>query len=416
MEDEMRLRTISLALAAAAIMVLGLAATGVAFHDGGVASCGSCHSMHNSANGVAKVPGSTQFQGVDYLLVNTDQSSTCLSCHGSGANRSGYHVWTALTDFAAGVPAQHTPGGDFTWLKVGTSTSTSTHDSKGHNIIAADFGLGLDSRLTESPGGNYPSASFNCISCHDPHGRTRITSTGAIVTPSIGSAVDPIFDSGSYGDLPTAGKAVGVYRILGGANYKPDSITDNSLAFATTAPVAVAPSSYNVTIGDVPVAYGQGMSEWCANCHSGIHNDQYPTNLRHPSGNNADLTAGVVANYNAYVMSGDLSGTGGSTAYWPLVPFEHGEADLATLLGYTTTSAEASTSKNVMCLSCHRAHASGFNSMLRWNNTFMVVGGVYANPAGGFTAAQTLGAYYDKPASDFASEQRSLCNKCHAKD
>jgi len=104
-DDEMRFRTISLALAAAAIMVLGVASTGLAFHDGGVASCGSCHSMHNSKDGLAKIPGSTQFTGVRYLLQNSDQSSVCLSCHGTGANRSGYHVWTALTDFAAGAPA-----------------------------------------------------------------------------------------------------------------------------------------------------------------------------------------------------------------------------------------------------------------------------------------------------------------------
>jgi len=164
------------------------------------------------------------------------------------------------------------------------------------------------------------------------------------------------------------------------------------------------------------VAYGAGMSEWCSNCHSSIHNDAYPTNLRHPSGDGAKLTAGVVANYNAYVKSGDLTGLGGSAAYWPLVPFEQGVTDVTTLLGYVTAPEEASTSKNVMCLSCHRAHASGFNSMLRWNNTLMVVGGVYVPPSGGFTDVQTLAAYYDKPASDFAGEQRSLCNKCHAKD
>ena len=42
---------------------------GFAFHSGGVAECGGCHSMH-SPN-----PAGTS------LLTGSDPSSTCLSCH-----------------------------------------------------------------------------------------------------------------------------------------------------------------------------------------------------------------------------------------------------------------------------------------------------------------------------------------------
>jgi hypothetical protein len=87
---------------------------------------------------------------------------------------------------------------------------------------------------------------------------------------------------------------------------------------------------------------------------------------------------------------------------------------------------------NVMCLSCHRAHASGFPFMLRFNatNGQFITGldnkwvGTDSTDADGSSSRITLGysqnqmqnAYYGRMASDFAPTQRVLCNKCHAKD
>jgi hypothetical protein len=86
---------------------------------------------------------------------------------------------------------------------------------------------------------------------------------------------------------------------------------------------------------------------------------------------------------------------------------------------------------NVSCLSCHRAHASAFQSMLRWEgkSEFLTVdngAGVvwpdqYADinegvEARGKNAAMMTAAYYGRPATALAGWQRSLCNKCHAKD
>jgi len=80
-----------------------------------------------------------------------------------------------------------------------------------------------------------------------------------------------------------------------------------------------------------------------------------------------------------------------------------------------------------MCLSCHRAHASGWDHAMRWNmkTEFLVYNGEYPGidgtnvPAGisqGRTRAETRKAYYDRPPTAYATSQRSLCNKCHAKD
>jgi len=84
-------------------------------------------------------------------------------------------------------------------------------------------------------------------------------------------------------------------------------------------------------------------------------------------------------------------------------------------------------SANVMCLSCHRAHASGWDHATRWNikTEFLVVNGEYPGVddmtvppriSQGRTRAETRKTFYERPASRYAAYQRSFCNKCHAKD
>ena len=89
----------------------------------------------------------------------------------------------------------------------------------------------------------------------------------------------------------------------------------------------------------------------------------------------------------------------------------------------------ATTTNNVACLSCHRAHACGFESSLRffYLNEFMTIADS-ANAAAydssttenkinyGYSATQQQNAYYGRPATAFGPYARSHCNKCHAKD
>jgi hypothetical protein len=89
----------------------------------------------------------------------------------------------------------------------------------------------------------------------------------------------------------------------------------------------------------------------------------------------------------------------------------------------------ATASNNVMCLSCHRAHASGFNSALRWfyMSEFMTVAdsanaAIYDSSTTensinyGYNQTQQQNAYNYRPATVFGPYARSYCNKCHAKD
>jgi predicted CXXCH cytochrome family protein len=412
-------------LVLAAAVVLASFGNAYAFHSGGVAECGGCHSMHSPD------PAGTN------LLIGPDNSSTCLSCHQHAGDTgpSSYHVSTASADMPAGTaPLQRTPGGDFGWLKkdytftVRGTVNNEAGQTHGHNVIAAgaSFGYVADTDNPIAPGGSYPDANLGCASCHNPHGTYRRLPNGTVSTSG-----GVVVRSGSYHNSadPLAGEAVGVYRLLNGAGYTTDGVT-----FAGV-PSAVAPSTYNQTEATnmVRVAYGtistaghENWGTWCATCHGDMHSTG--GNYVHP----VDYAlSGVATTYDSYVKSGDLTGVHAGS-FNSLVPFAKG----ATVTDYAGLRLLASNSNQyldgpvgsdqVTCLSCHRAHASGFPEMLRWNmeGEFMTYNGTYPGTdngapvqfARGRTAAEMAAGYYDQPATKWATYQRVLCNKCHAQD
>ncbi len=413
----MKMRCITI-LTAVAVAAFGFNA--YAFHSGGVAECEGCHSMHD--------PTSPSF-----LLVKTDPSSTCLSCHESATDTgpSSYHVSTAGT-LATGLPLQRTPGGDFGWLKK-TYTWTggsSEGQAKGHNVIAADYGYVAHTGETYGPGGTFPVSQLGCESCHDPHGKARRLSDGTFAASGA-----PIIASGSYDNSPdpAAGQAVGVYRILWGA-ASPDKPANANF---TSYPVAVAPATYNRTEASTQtrVAYGGGTlanswGNWCGSCH-GEFNSTSKTE-HHPI--DVALGSSIATKYNTYVSSGMMTGTA-ATSYLSVVPFAEATQDYGILKTHAKNnnsylSGPANTDA-VTCLSCHRAHAGGFDDMLRFYYTweFMTFDGKYpgldntsmtssrkATQAGGRNMADFQAAYYDRAPSFVGPYNRVLCNKCHAQD
>lgn len=443
-------RTMLYGIAAAAF---ALAPKAHAFHSGGVAECEGCHTMHNTRSSGRAVPFANGVgQGAIYLLQGSDQSSTCLNCHNSADTApSSYHISTDDSMFTTSgsnanvadkAPVEMTPGGDFGWTKVSRtyvvrgSQVTTFGQARGHNIIASDYSYGPDTENgVAAPGGTYPASALACSSCHDPHGKYRRLADGTFVTSGL-----PTFASGSYQSSPSpiAGvSAVGAYRILGGAGYQPKSLTGN-YQFANGNPDAVVNSTYNRSeaSGQTHVAYGRGMSEWCANCHTAMLETGYVSGAdkhRHPAGSGAKLTAQIVQNYNSYVSSGKLTNTDPTKAYSTLAPFELGTGDYTVLkslaVNTDTMDQSATTSANVSCLSCHRAHASAFEFGTRFylENEFMTIAGASntgeydANTASGtinagLNVAEQTAAYYGRPATAFGPQARNYCNKCHAKD
>lgn len=390
---------------AACLITLGLSGISLALHDGGVAHCDACHTMHNSEGGESIITGGTAGMAGEHLLLGSDPSSTCLNCHGPSTTGR-YHILS--TD-----GSNKTPGGDFYWMtKSFTYESHGTHVSKasnhGHNVIALDYGLDQDEDLTEAPGGEgYQAGWLSCASCHDPHGKT--------------DRVGSIAGSGSYGDDPAAldpGQIYGNFRLLGDASY--DGGVGDLYDFNSAAPIAAAPGWNDIQETDTShTDYGRGMAEWCGNCHQKFLTESSIGHV-HPAGNAEDLGGTIAANYNAYVRTGDLTGNSDSS-YLQFVRFERGTSDV-TQLNPTGEFADdgPNGSANVMCLTCHRAHASAFPNAGNWffESEFLedsVPGPVLT---GGASADEISNAYYarDMQTEFYDHKQRSLCNKCHVKD
>ncbi len=422
----MRLARFIIVLMGASLAV-GSFGPSYAFHAGGVAECNGCHSMHSSARG-GPSPS---------LLVQSDPSSVCLSCHEvtGDPGPNSHHISTSEAEMPLGVPPkQRTPGGDFGWIKKGYAfvvdgqTVNEDGDRHGHNIVAADFGYRSDVGNSSAPGGTFPSARLACTSCHDPHGKYRRLPDGRVATtevPTIASGSYATSDDPGVSEPPAAGTALGVYRLLAGNGY-----TNQGATFSGV-PAAKAPVDYNrsETSMQTRVAYGNATTGghvtwegWCGTCHGSIHSGG---SFEHPS--DEELGSEIKTHYDRYVKTGDVTGTSAS-AFTSLVPFIENTGDYRILASHAksddTYLAGPAPSDRISCLTCHRAHASGWEYALRWNQAgdFLTYNGQYpgidttpAMPqiARGRTSGETRAAYYDRPVTTFGTDQRVLCEKCH---
>jgi hypothetical protein len=342
-------------VAIAAIVLWG--APALAFHDEGVAHCNGCHTMHNSYEGELVDPDSPD--GNPWLLVDATPSDTCLNCH-SGTNSS-----RGVFDGSCNAGHSREKGaGNYIYLtcpdlRESTRGDVIPGERAGHNLNAPGHSLDVDGTIAQAPGGTFPSSQMGCTSCHDPHGTFS-------------------------------------FRLLYGAR-----LVQGFYPFSNPPPTATKNSGGAEGVAD-HTAYNGGMSLWCGNCHTNF--EDIGVTHKHVVGGLGALGAGIATAYNLYNGSDDLTGGAAATAYWPEVPFE--DLDAAT---YTTTSTQGPTAASrVMCLTCHRAHATSAESAGRWdfNVTFNEEDG---DAWGTYELAQRI-------SNLSTNANRSLCNKCHVKD
>lgn len=327
-------------------------APALAFHESGVGSCSTCHVMHDSRDGQPVVAGPGGDSGA--LLRYASSSDVCLSCH---ADAFGHVLGSNPL-----APPPQLGAGNFVFLLEDNLNDGSDGLARpipgaaaGHNIAAAGHGLGQDPYRLQSPGGSYPSDRMACTSCHDPHGN-------------------------------------GNFRMLRGAGTLPDGYQ-----FLYPAPVATGLELAGTSeTNSSHTAYISGMSAWCANCHADYLTNRHNlgiSSFRHRT--NSLLRTGMISRYNSYNGTSDPAGGTEATAYLAAVPFEDP--------GNTTGRTEGATgSSRVMCLTCHRAHATSAPSALRWDPNVSELGS-----DGVISGSYPLPNPYGDPG------QEPLCAKCH---
>jgi hypothetical protein len=309
-------------------------------------NCSNCHTMHNSQGGQ---PMAYDFDGASFTKTSTPKGNlliySCVGCHSATDGSTWKSSISAPVVFNTVEPmfndAKGLAGGNFYWVK--------NDDTKGHNIFSPD------GYLSKAPG----DAGFsNCgtNSCHQNLDRV-VSGAGSGLDGRQGCEKCHLAAKHHANDHdPMVGGLVtnadqGWYRFLSGhmsgEGYGAEGYEDGDWQ------KTVSSNDHNEYLGNqISGSYGfygigNTVTAFCTGCHGDFHSRQGSQSpwLRHPS----DAILPVSGEYTNY------------TTYNPLVPVAR--SSLPSDPGSIVTPG----SDMVMCLSCHRAHASPHFKMMRWD-------------------------------------------------
>lgn len=302
-------------------------------------NCSNCHTMHNSQNGSSmNFDGSTTPNEV--LL-----RATCLGCH-SEANG------TSWKNGVSGAPvvlntveptyntAKGLAGGNFYYVST-------TVDNTGHNVLPGN----PDGTLVNTPpGGSFPSGGtysgqLRCAGTRGCHGHNA----GQSGDTAVDNQIMGIKGAHHGNDTPPLGGSLtnvaDNYRFLLGIKGREDADWEED----------VVNTSHNEYQGATNFTTTTTISYLCGECHGnsgggGFHNSTGVGSaspwLRHPT-DIALISTGEYANYTTYSM---------------VAPIARPDPDNVTNTTIVTPGTDI-----IMCLSCHRAHASPYFKMMRWD-------------------------------------------------
>lgn len=303
--------------------------------------CGDCHTMHNSQDG-------------DMVNLTSNPSllrSSCIGCHqgfngSSPAGNTPFVLDLNMPNYGATgteVSTSTLAGGNFYWVSQG-------QEAKGHNVA----GLALsDSRHHNTPpGGSTLSGQLSCAGTNGCHGDRTVSNEYASMKKSHHGN-----DGSGWQDGSTLSSS---YRFLNGVQ----GLEDTHFEYHP-----LAGSRHNKYYGIDRQSESENttgtISDLCSQCHenfhegSGIAEGNWGTGvwLRHPT--NFDMSRALSSqeydNYN--------DGTGTDNPYSVISPVATSSTD-STL---NTTIYTQTDDAIVMCLSCHRAHGTPYDAILRWD-------------------------------------------------
>ncbi len=356
--------------------------------------CSNCHTMHNSQDGA-----DVDAAGPNKRLL----SASCVACHKedtSGGQTNSFNapiVWHT-TDPTGQGDGKTLAGGDFYWV-VNAATNP---DRKGHNVEnvitedavlasnppgwdqTATTGLTFDGKTLQLTGGaGWAGERLTCagtFGCHGTrdardlgglqgahHNNLNLTATeaNAVNTTDVGSSFRFLADIYGLEDANW--------------NWNENTGTQHNEYFG-----ANSTASRNYDAGATTYTNKNTVSFLCAECHGNFHSKvaddaayaygdpwrRHPTDIVLPD-------SSPDTEYELYNTTDGL--TIGS--YSVEAPVARGAVPSSA--SNTVNIDTSSTGAIVMCLSCHRAHGSDEDDLLRWDYTTMIAGG--ANTGGCFT-------------------------------
>ena len=300
--------------------------------------CADCHVMHAS-----QVRSSYSDAPRDYLL-----NDSCLGCH-TGTN----------TDGTSHPPYVYTTGA--TTLAGGNFHEADTDQRRGHN--PEELAGGFDTTLTSPPGwktgfnahdqvgGSSPDWSSNHLSCTGTYGcHGRHTADGIYQSHHNNPTTQA---------MTSATTVATSYRFLYGIkgyeddDYEVETTTDHNIYYGAERSGGESTADRTTATADTTAT----MSYFCAECHGIFHSgsgsegisdtgDTFFTDpwIRHP----VDVSMPTSGEYASYSYTTDA----------PVASSDVSDG---------TINVASSADRIVMCLSCHRAHASPYYAALRWD-------------------------------------------------
>ncbi|RJQ52028.1 MAG: hypothetical protein C4526_08875 [Nitrospiraceae bacterium] len=394
-------------------------ATGL-YHSYDNLSCGDCHSLHGNGNSSVEANGR--------LLHKKDITDLCLSCHTKGNETPSTADLPSVTDSGWTAPVVMTldgirpqgaamPSGDFYWANMDPQKGHNPAYSKGET--ATSLSLKADSILGSTPpGGSIFQGGWSCISCHGIHDRfgSDVSAWRQLNRKINGICVTG--DVSGYGVETTNGDCAQ------DQNFEP--IKSNSRGDIQGTNYMVARKDGNPVEGADLFAgesdtnknvYRGGFSSFCSACHGGFHGGNGETRtagnnntrdggswIRHPANikmNESGSGYGILT-YTAVVTNkqGTNPNPAGYDWKYPLAQSDNTftvQSSVASADNFSTASGES----RIMCLTCHKAHATRYDNMTRWDTK------THSFIANGQTDFEGRVSNGDNPAYG--------CGKCHQK-
>ena len=367
----MRKRMGTFTIIAVAAALIALFSCPVAAKVTGV--CSDCHTMHNSQGGAtiyAEGPYET-------LLVNG-----CVGCHtapagvqNDGTNTIPYVNQATEPTFIGQANPNTLSGGSFYWV----ATAGGGEDAKGHNVL----GISERDTIAYAPGGG----TRGCAStCHETLAEEQD------IIPDLGTGCEGCHlsvghhaDDGAYAGGAKHVTSAPWYRFLSAhptavGSLGVEGIEHEKWNYGATA------SLHNEYLGKPDVemdkkanffALGNTVTAFCCGCHGDFHDENEEEDgsgnwIRHPADHEIPDSGEYASAFGA---------SGGTGTYDPDVPVARPDLSSGTPSGTVTLGPGGDM---VMCLSCHVAHGSPYDDMLRWDYNGMIADGGGADGTGCF--------------------------------